>query len=56
LGDGKRVRSPRPAGALAWVEPVYIGLSSDIKKGSRLIVESADDDLDKKKEKRKLKN
>jgi hypothetical protein len=42
LGGGKRVRSPGPAGALAWVEPVYAAVSSDIKKGSRLIVKSVD--------------
>jgi len=42
LGDGKRVRSLRLTGILAWVEPVYPGGSSDIKKGSRLIFKSAD--------------
>jgi len=52
LGGGKRVRSPGSVGAFTWVEPVNAGISSDIKKGSRLIIESADDDL----EKIKLKN
>jgi len=42
LGDGKRVRSLRLTGILAWVEPVYPAGSSDIKKGSRLIFKSAD--------------
>jgi len=42
LGDGKRVRSLRLTGIFAWVEPVYPAGPSDIKKGSRLIVKSAD--------------
>jgi hypothetical protein len=42
LGDGKRVRSLRLTGILAWVEPVYAAGSSDIKKCSRLIIKSAD--------------
>jgi len=42
LGDGKRVRSLELTGIFAWVEPVYAAGSSDNKKGSRLIVKSAD--------------
>jgi hypothetical protein len=42
LGGGKRVRSSELTGALAWVEPVYAALWSDIKNGSRLIIKSAD--------------
>jgi hypothetical protein len=42
LGDGKRVRSLRLTGSIAWIEPAYAAGLSGIKKSSRLIVKSAD--------------
>jgi len=56
LGGGKRVRSSGPAIALARIEPACADLSSDIKKGSRVIIDSADARVRQKERKKIIEN